>query len=66
MVYADSTALSMQALIPPFRHVPRAFFTVIAFVISTVAGVAGRAHFSAILTNFLAIVGGYYGFYDYC
>ena len=52
----DSAGLAMQALIPPFRRIPRAFFTLLAFVIYTVAGVAGREHFSTILSNFLAIV----------
>jgi purine-cytosine permease-like protein len=46
----------MQALIPPFRRIPRAIFTVLAFIIYTVAGVAGREHFSTILNNFLAVV----------
>lgn len=46
----------MQALIPPFRRIPRAIFTVLAFIIYTVAGVAGRQHFSTILNNFLAVV----------
>lgn len=52
----DSAGLSMQALIPPFRRIPRAIFTVLAFIIYTVAGVAGRQHFSTILNNFLAVV----------
>lgn len=46
----------MQTLIPSFRRIPRAIFTVLAFIIYTVAGVAGRQHFSAILSNFLAVV----------
>ena len=46
----------MQTLIPQFRHIPRAIFTVLAFSASTVAGVAGREHFSVILSNFLAVV----------
>jgi len=36
--------------------VPRFFWTVLCFVIYTVAGVAGREHFSAILSNFLSIL----------
>ena len=46
----------MQALGRPFAMVPRFFWTVLAFVIYTVAGVAGREHFSQILSNFLAIL----------
>ena len=46
----------MQTLLPQFRHIPRVIFTALAFIISTVAGVAGRSHFSAILNNFLAVV----------
>lgn len=53
---ADSAGLSMQTLTPSFRRIPRAIFTVLAFIIYTVAGVAGRQHFSPILSNFLAIV----------
>jgi NCS1 nucleoside transporter family len=52
-----SAGLSMQALLPWFRLVPRAFWTILAFVIYTVAGVAGREHFSSVLSNFLAILG---------
>ena len=55
-VIADSAGLSIQTLIPPFRHIPRAIFTVLAFIIYTAAGVAGRQHFSSILSNFLAVV----------
>jgi purine-cytosine permease-like protein len=46
----------MQTLFPFFRRFPRAFFTVVAFLIYTIAGVAGREHFSSILKNFLSIV----------
>ena len=46
----------MQALGRPFAMVPRIFWTVLAFIIYTVAGVAGREHFSEILSNFLAIL----------
>lgn len=53
---ADSAALSMQALTPSFRRIPRAIFTILVFIIYTVAGVTGREHFSAILSNFLAVV----------
>ncbi|KAI0348156.1 cytosine-purine permease [Trametopsis cervina] len=51
-----SAGLSMQALGRPFAMVPRFFWVFLAFVIYTVAGVAGREHFSAILTNFLSIL----------
>ena len=39
----------MQALGRPFAMVPRFLWTVLAFVIYTIAGVAGREHFSEIL-----------------
>ncbi|KAF8587193.1 hypothetical protein K439DRAFT_1630897 [Ramaria rubella] len=58
-----SAGLSMQTLIPPFRHIPRAIFTILAFIIYTVAGVAGREHFSAILTNFLSVLGYWVAFW---
>ncbi|KAF8507734.1 hypothetical protein JB92DRAFT_2958129 [Gautieria morchelliformis] len=58
-----SAALSMQTLIPPFRRIPRAIFTVLAFIIYTVAGVAGRQHFSVFLKNFLAVVGYWVSFW---
>ncbi|KAI0815353.1 cytosine-purine permease [Irpex lacteus] len=48
--------LSMQALGRPFAMIPRFFWVFLAFVIYTVAGVAGREHFSAILSNFLSIL----------
>jgi len=51
-----SAGLSMQALGRPFARVPRFIWTVLAFVIYTVAGVAGREHFAVILSNFLSIL----------
>ncbi|KIK79423.1 hypothetical protein PAXRUDRAFT_834106 [Paxillus rubicundulus Ve08.2h10] len=51
-----STGLSIQALGRPFAMIPRFFWVFIAFLIYTVAGVAGREHFSAILSNFLSIL----------
>ena len=51
-----SAALSMQALGRPFALVPRFVWTMLAFVAYTVAGVAGREHFSDILSNFLSIL----------
>ncbi|KAI5123976.1 hypothetical protein M0805_006388 [Coniferiporia weirii] len=51
-----SAGLSMQALGRPFALVPRFLWTFLAFVIYTVAGVAGREHFSEILSNFLSIL----------
>ncbi|KAH8119369.1 permease for cytosine/purines uracil thiamine allantoin [Phellopilus nigrolimitatus] len=51
-----SAGLSIQALGRPFALVPRFFWTFLAFVIYTVAGVAGREHFSEILSNFLSIL----------
>jgi len=46
----------MQALLPPFRRVPRPAFTIVVFIIYTVIGVIGREHITDILNNFLAIV----------
>ena len=46
----------MQALGRPFAAIPRFFWVFLAFVIYTVAGVAGREHFSEILSNFLSIL----------
>ncbi|KII93075.1 hypothetical protein PLICRDRAFT_101790 [Plicaturopsis crispa FD-325 SS-3] len=51
-----SAGLSMQSLGRPFALIPRFFWTFLAFVIYTVAGVAGREHFSEILSNFLSIL----------
>ncbi|KAG1840269.1 permease for cytosine/purines, uracil, thiamine, allantoin-domain-containing protein [Suillus subalutaceus] len=51
-----STGLSIQALGRPFAIIPRFFWVFIAFVVYTVAGVAGREHFSVILSNFLSIL----------
>ncbi|KAF9235053.1 permease for cytosine/purines, uracil, thiamine, allantoin-domain-containing protein [Melanogaster broomeanus] len=51
-----STGLSIQALGRPFAIIPRFFWVFLSFVAYTVAGVAGREHFSAILSNFLAIL----------
>ncbi|KAG2035701.1 cytosine-purine permease [Suillus americanus] len=51
-----STGLSIQALGRPFAIIPRFFWVFITFVVYTVAGVAGREHFSAILSNFLSIL----------
>ncbi|KAG2341983.1 cytosine-purine permease [Suillus weaverae] len=51
-----STGLSIQALGRPFAIIPRFFWVFLTFVVYTVAGVAGREHFSAILSNFLSIL----------
>ncbi|KAH7886412.1 permease for cytosine/purines, uracil, thiamine, allantoin-domain-containing protein [Phlebopus sp. FC_14] len=51
-----STGLSVQALGRPFAVIPRFFWVFLAFVAYTVAGVAGRQHFSALLSNFLSIL----------
>ncbi|KAJ6463995.1 permease for cytosine/purines, uracil, thiamine, allantoin-domain-containing protein [Mycena sanguinolenta] len=51
-----SAALSVQALGRPFAKIPRFFWTLVIFIAYTVAGVAGREHFSEILSNFLAIL----------
>nr|XP_031864356.1 uncharacterized protein CI109_000269 [Kwoniella shandongensis]KAA5531428.1 hypothetical protein CI109_000269 [Kwoniella shandongensis] len=58
-----SCALSIQALFPPFQKVPRALWAVLSFVIYTVAAVAGREHFSEVLSNFLAILGYWIAFF---
>ncbi|KAF8885076.1 cytosine-purine permease [Gymnopilus junonius] len=52
-----SAGLSIQALGRPFAMVPRFFWTFFGFVVYTVAGIAGRQHFSDILSNFLSILG---------
>jgi hypothetical protein len=44
-----SAGLSIQALGRPFALIPRFFWTLVAFAAYTIAGVAGREHFSAIL-----------------
>ncbi|KAG1782324.1 permease for cytosine/purines, uracil, thiamine, allantoin-domain-containing protein [Suillus placidus] len=51
-----SAGLSMQALGRPFAIIPRFFWVLLAFLAYTVAGVAGREHFSTILSNFLRIL----------
>jgi len=51
-----SAGLSIQALGRPFAKVPRFLWTVVACVIYTVAGIAGREHFSTILSNVLAVL----------
>jgi hypothetical protein len=51
-----SAGLSIQALGRPFAMIPRFFWTFFAFVVYTIAGVAGREHFSVILSNFLSIL----------
>jgi len=51
-----SAGLSIQSLGRPFAMVPRFFWVLFAFVVYTVAGVAGREHFDAILSNFLSIL----------
>ncbi|KAF8555047.1 cytosine-purine permease [Imleria badia] len=51
-----SAALSIQALGRPFAMVPRFLWVLLVFIIYTVAGIAGREHFSAILSNFLSIL----------
>ena len=51
-----SAALLMQTLGRPFAKVPCFVWTILALVIYTVAGVAGREHFSEILSNFLSIL----------
>jgi purine-cytosine permease-like protein len=56
MVNTYSTGISIQALGRPFAMVPRTFWTLVGFAAYTVAGIVGREHFSAILSNFLSIL----------
>ncbi|KAK0457488.1 cytosine-purine permease [Desarmillaria tabescens] len=58
-----SVALSIQALGRPFGKIPRICWTVVGWIIYTVAGVAGREHFAEILSNFLAILGYWSSFF---
>ncbi|KAG1723685.1 permease for cytosine/purines, uracil, thiamine, allantoin-domain-containing protein [Suillus lakei] len=58
-----SAGLSMQALGRPFAIIPRFFWVLLAFVAYTVAGVAGREHFSTILSNFLRILSDWTAFF---
>ncbi|KIJ26604.1 hypothetical protein M422DRAFT_272298 [Sphaerobolus stellatus SS14] len=58
-----SCALALQALLPPFRHIPRPFWAILAFAIYTAVGVAGREHIIDILNNFLAILGYWLAFW---
>ncbi|KAL5485186.1 hypothetical protein ACEPAI_7828 [Sanghuangporus weigelae] len=58
-----SGALSIQALGRPFARVPRFFWTFLLFAIITIAGVAGREHFSEILSNFLSLLSYWFGFF---
>ncbi|KIJ48835.1 hypothetical protein M422DRAFT_777770 [Sphaerobolus stellatus SS14] len=52
-----SSGLALQTFIPPLRRVPRPLLTVLTVTIYTAAGIAGREHFSAILNNFLSLLG---------
>ncbi|KAG8876572.1 hypothetical protein FRB98_007241 [Tulasnella sp. 332] len=63
IVNTYSAGLSMQALGRPLAKIPRFIWTVLAFLIYTIAGVAGREHFSEILSNFLAILGYWAAFF---
>ena len=51
-----SAALSIQALGRPFAKIPRFFWTILCFIIYSTAGLAGREHFSVLLSNFLSIL----------
>ena len=51
-----SAALSIQTLGKPFQRIPRFIWTIFVAVVYTVAGVAGKSHFSEILNNFLSIL----------
>ncbi|WVR03012.1 hypothetical protein IAU60_000001 [Kwoniella sp. DSM 27419] len=63
-----------KTLLPVFQKVPRALWTVLVFLIYSecgqttpltpaIAAIAGREHFSAILSNFLAILGYWIAFF---
>ncbi|KAG6333320.1 hypothetical protein ID866_5768 [Astraeus odoratus] len=58
-----STALSIQALGRPLAIVPRFIWVVFAFLVYTVAAVAGREHFSTLLSNFLCIISYWMAFF---
>lgn len=58
-----SVGLSIQALGRPFAKIPRICWTVIGWIIYTVAGAVGREHFAEILSNFLAILGYWSSFF---
>jgi len=51
-----STALSIQALWRPLAKVPRFLYTIVVTIVYLVAAIAGRQHFSAILSNLLALL----------
>jgi purine-cytosine permease-like protein len=55
--------LSIQALGRPFAIIPRFFWVLVVFVTYTVIGVAGREHFSVILSNFLSVLGDWTAFF---
>jgi NCS1 nucleoside transporter family len=57
IVNTYSAGLSMQSLGRPFAKLPRIFWTTLGAVAYTIAGVAGKEHFSEFLSNFLAILG---------
>ncbi|KAF9014576.1 cytosine-purine permease, partial [Hymenopellis radicata] len=52
-----SAGLSIQALGRPFARIPRVAWTAIGWIVYTVGGIAGRDHFSEILSNLLAVMG---------
>ncbi|KAG1890799.1 permease for cytosine/purines, uracil, thiamine, allantoin-domain-containing protein [Suillus subluteus] len=58
-----SAGLSMQALGRPFAIIPRFFWVLLAFVVYTVAGIAGHEHFITILSNFLRILSDWTAFF---
>lgn len=52
-----SFGLSMQAIVPIFRHVPRFIFTIIVAAIVIPLSIVGADTFYETLTNFLAVLG---------
>jgi purine-cytosine permease-like protein len=55
-----STALSMQNVGMWAVRIPRFIWTTVAFIVFTVAAIAGREHFAAVLSNFLNCLGYWY------
>jgi len=55
-----STALSMQNVGMWAVKIPRFVWATVAFVVFTVAAIAGREHFASVLSNFLNCLGYWY------
>jgi len=59
-----STALSMQNVGMWAVKIPRFVWATVAFVVFTVAAIAGREHFASVLSNFLNCLGYWYASID--